>query len=320
MKLIPSAGAVLERILSESHEIWSDGLTLQAYGRFNAAQMRTAWGARHLRRFALVDEAGNLLSSAKRYDFTARLDGRDVSVVGVGAVFTPSTARRQGHARRIVDEITAAAAGKGADFALLFSEIDPAYYREIGFVAVQRPELVIRTKEKPGAPMVLVRAGEERDIPAVADLARTMAKNYRFALTPSDDFVRFSLSKKRLLAGFLSSGLLSVEFFIVEEGAGAVAFAILTVTEDEVILEMCGDRDPAGARLGALLQVLRARTPTEKAQGITCFLPPGWLPPQIEIESSSAVRDVMMVKPLKEGVLTTPLRENEVLYWHGDLF
>ncbi len=147
--------------------------------------MRTAWGARHLRRLALVDDAGNLLSSAKRYDFTARLDGQDVSVVGIGAVFTPSSARRRGNARLIVDAITAAAASEGADLALLFSEIDPAYYREMGFVAVQRPELVIRAKEKPGAPMVLVRAGEERDIPAVADLARTMAKNHRFALTPT---------------------------------------------------------------------------------------------------------------------------------------
>ncbi|MBA3641225.1 MAG: hypothetical protein H0W53_18535, partial [Acidobacteria bacterium] len=114
--------------------------------------------------------------------------------------------------------------------------------------------------------------------------------------------------------------LLSVEFFIVEEGAGAVAFAILTVTPDDVILEMCGDRDPGGARLGALLQVLRARTPAESAMGITCFLPPHWLPPQIEIESSEAVREVMMVKPLKEGVLTAPLRDSDVLYWHGDLF
>ena len=320
MRLIPATGAILEQLLAESHEIGSDGLTPQAYGRFNAAQMRTAWGGGHLQRLALVDHAGNLLSSAKRYDFTARLDGQDVTVVGIGAVFTPASARRRGNARLIVDAITAAAASEGADLALLFSEIDPAYYREMGFVAVQRPELVIRAKEKPGAPMVLVRAGEERDIPAVAELARTMAKNHRFALTPTDDFVRFSLSKKRLLAGFLPPRLLSVEFFIVEEGAGAVAFAILTVTEDEVILEMCGDRDPAGARLGALLQVLRARTPTEKAQGITCFLPPGWLPPQIEIESSGAVREVMMVKPLKEGVLTKPLRDTDVLYWHGDLF
>jgi len=320
MRLIPAAGAVLDQVLTESHEIWSDGLTPQAYGRFNATQVRTAWGAKNLRRLALVDERDTLLSSAKRYDFTARLDGQDVSVVGIGAVFTPTAARRHGHARRVVDEITSAAAREGADLALLFSEIDPAYYQDMGFIAVPRPELVIRTKEKAGAPAVLVRAGEERDIPAVAHLARTMTKNHRFALMPSDDFLRFSLAKKRLLAALLPPHRLSVEFFIVEEGAGAVAFAILTVTPDDVILEMCGDRDPGGARLGALLQVLRARTPAEKAQGITCFLPPGWLPPQIEIESSGAVREVMMVKPLKEGVLTAPLRDSDVLYWHGDLF
>jgi GNAT superfamily N-acetyltransferase len=320
MRLMPATGTVLEQILSESHEIWSDGLTRHAYARFNAAQMKTAWGRDHLRRVALVDDADTLLSSAKRYDFTARLDGEEVSVVGIGAVFTPASARRRGHARRIVDEITAAATRDGADLALLFSEIDPAYYAAMGFVAIPRPELVIRTREKAGAPAVLVRAGEERDIPAVAHLARTMVRDHRFALMPSDDFVRFSLAKKRLLAALLPPNLLSVEFFIVEEGAGAVAFAILTVTADDVILEMCGDRDPAGARLGALLQVLRARTPAEKAQGITCFLPPGWLPPQVEVESSAAVREVMMVKPLKEGVLTTRLRESEVLYWHGDLF
>ena len=320
MRLIQAAGAILDQILEESHQIWADGLTAQAYGRFNGAQMRTAWGSEHLHRLALVGESGTLLSSATRYDFKARLDNDDVSVVGIGAVFTPASARGRGHARHIVDAITAVAEDEGADLALLFSEIGPAFYEAMGFVAIPRPELVIRSKEKPGAPMVLVRAAEERDIPAVADLARTMAKPHRFALTHTDDFLRFSLSKKRLLAGFLPPGLLSVEFFIVEEGAGAVAFAILTVTPDDVVLEMCGDRDPAGARLGALLQVLRARTPAESAQGITCFLPPGWLPPQIEIESSEAVREVMMVKPLKAGVLAKPLRDTDVLYWKGDLF
>jgi GNAT superfamily N-acetyltransferase len=263
MTLIVAEGEALDRILAESHGIWSDGLTRQAYGRYNAAQMRTAWGGRRLRRFALLGTDGQLLSSAKRYDFAARLDGRDVRVVGIGAVFTPQEVRGQGHARRIIEALTTAAAAEGADLALLFSEIDPAYYESMGFTAIPRRELVIRTEEKPGAPMMLVRAAEERDLPAVAALTTAMAQPYRFALTPSEDFLRFSLSKKRLLAGFLPPDLLSVEFFIVEEGAGAVAFAILTVTSEDVILEMCGDRDPAGARVGALLQVLRARTPAE---------------------------------------------------------
>lgn len=320
MTLTVAEGPALDRILAESHDIWSDGLTLPAYRRYNAAQMRTPWGARYLRRFALLGDDGAVLSSAKRYDLDARLDGRDIRVVGIGAVFTPQDARGGGHARRIVEALIAAATAEGAELALLFSEIDPAYYRAMGFVAIPRRELVIRTQDKPGAPMVLVRAAEERDIPTITELARAMARPFRFALWPSEDLLRFSLSKKRLLAGFLPPELLSVECFIVEEGAGAVAFAILTVTGEDVVLEMCGDRDPAGARLGALLQVLRARTPAEPSVAISCFLPPGWLPPQVEIDSSEAVREVMMVKPLKDGVLTLPLRESEVLYWHGDLF
>lgn len=313
---------MLDRILDESHRLWSDGLPRHAYERYNAAQMRTAWGARHLRRLALIGTDGEVLSSAKRYEFEAGLDGRTVKVVGIGAVFTPEAQRGRGYARAIIEQILTDATSSGADLALLFSEIDPAYYGALGFLPVPRTELTIRAALKPGAgaPMVLVRAAEERDIPAVAALATSMAKPHRFALVPGEDLVRFSLSKKRLLAGFLPPDLLNVEFFIVEEGAGAVAFAIVTVTREDAVLEMCGDRDPAGARVGALLQVLRARTPGEDVPPLSCFLPPGWLPPQVEIESTRAVDDVMMVRPLREGVLQAPLTDADVLYWHGDLF
>ena len=168
--------------------------------------------------------------------------------------------------------------------------------------------------------MVLVRAGEERDIPAVAALAQRMALPHRFAMEQGADLIRFGLAKKRLLAGLLPPDLLNVEFFIVEEGAGAVAFAILTVTQVDTILEMCGDRDPTGARVGAMLQMLRARTPAEAAPLLSASLPAGWLPPQVEIESSETIREVMMVRPLKAGVLERKLTEQDVLYWHGDMF
>lgn len=318
--LVSAEGEALRQILDETHEIWADGLNRSAYGRYNLTQLRTPWGACNLHRLALLDDQGRVLSSAKRYDLRARLDGREIDMVGIGAVFTPPAMRGRGHAREIVERIMTAAARDGAELALLFSEIDPAYYAAMGFVPIPRRELVIRTKDMRGTPMVLVRAGEERDIPGVAALAAALSERHRFALAPSEDAIRFSLSKKRLLAGFLPPGVLSVEFYIVEEGAGAVAFGILTTTSEDIVLEMCGDRDPSGARLGALLQVLRARTPAEPAPKFTCFLPPGWLPPQVEIESSALVREVMMVRPLREGLLSKPLTPKDVLYWHGDLF
>jgi GNAT superfamily N-acetyltransferase len=320
MRLVTAEGPQLERILDESHGIWSDGLSRRDYGRYNAMQMRTPWGARHLRRLLLVNEDDEVLSSAKRYDLTLRVDGRPTRAVGIGAVFTPEAHRGRGHARALLDLMLERGAADGAEYALLFSEIDPDYYASAGFVPVPRHEVAVQTLSgtRPGAPAVLVRAGEDRDVPAVAALARRMAEPHRFAVEQADDYVRFSLSRKRLLAALLPPDLLSVEFFIAEEGASAVAFVILTVTPEDMILEMCGDRDPAGARVGAILQVLQARTPSETRPALSAFVPPGWLPPQLAIESSEQVKEVMMVRPLA-GVLHPPLSEQDVLYWHGDL-
>src|SRR5215203_5940949 len=114
MKLVIAEGHPLAQVLEASHEIWSDGLTAAAYRSYNAAQLRTPWGVRHLRRYALIDESGAVLSSAKRYGLRARVEGRDVDVVGIGAVYTPPGMRRRGHARAIVEQIVAAAAAEGA--------------------------------------------------------------------------------------------------------------------------------------------------------------------------------------------------------------
>lgn len=321
MDLVHAEGPVLQQILDASHAIWSDGLSPRAYAQYNAGQTRTAWGRRRLRRYALLDDEGRLVTSAKRYDLTVRVDGRAVEAIGIGAVFTPEDQRGNGYAPLIMERLLEAARRDGAELALLFSEIGTSYYRRLGFTTVPQKELTLSVVEKPGAPMVLVRAAEERDIPAVAALAVAMAASHRFAVVPTEDFLRYSLSRKRLLAGLSSPGALTVEFFIVEEGAGAVAFVILTTAgEDDVVLEMCGDRDPEGARVGAMLQVLRARTPAEDALSIRGSLPPGWLPPQLVIDRSLSPTSVMMVKPLREDVLRRPLAEQDVLYWHGDLF
>ena len=43
---------------------------------------------------------------------------------------------------------------------------------------------------------------------------------------------------------------------MAEEGASAVAYVVLSQNQYGWTLEEAGDRDPAGARLGAMLQVL----------------------------------------------------------------
>ena len=319
IELVPATGPILEHILDESFDLWGEGLSRKGYGQYNLAQARTPWGAANLRRLALV-ENGRVLSSAKRYDFDARLDGRFVRVIGIGAVFTPPAQRRRGLARQIVEMMVAQARDEGADLALLFSDIGPAFYAALGFVAIRLEEATIAVTPMRGAPGVLLRAGDDRDVAAVAHLHNTRAARFRFALERTREQVSYSLAKKRLLSGLAAPGNRSTEFFVVEEGAGAVAHTIVTVAGDDWMLEECGDRDPSGARVGAALQMLLARDTVVRPNRIRAWLPRGFVPPQIAIVDRRPAPELMMITSLRDRAIDPPLEPADVLYWHGDVF
>src|SRR6188768_2688623 len=84
MPLVVAEGALLAHILDLTFPIWNEGLTREAYGQWNTAQTKTAWGRDHLHRFALLDDSGNLLATAKRYRHDVRLDRRDGWMAGFG--------------------------------------------------------------------------------------------------------------------------------------------------------------------------------------------------------------------------------------------
>ena len=315
-------GAILDRILDETYPIWNDGLTRHAYGRFYAAQIATAWGQAHLRRFALV-EGNEVLASAKLYRFGAVLDGAPVQVAGLGAVFTTPSARGRGVARDLIDRLLERAATDGADFALLFSEIGPDYYARLGFEAISMPdrELLVIESTRYGAPMTMVRGGDDRDLKDIVSVGRTRADPYRFHLDRDRDLVQFAIARKRLLAGLGSPGVRAVHFFIAEEGASAVAYIVIGVHGKGWTLEEAGDRDPSGARVGAMLQALIAREPAEQRPMIRAWLPKGFLPPQVTIIGEKPSAEIMMIKPLTARARAArPLDAAEVCYWHGDHF
>jgi predicted N-acetyltransferase YhbS len=257
-------GPILEAILDHTYESWHEGLTRAAYRRWYAAQQKTPFGRDRLRRVALVD-AGAVLASAKVYTFDAILDGAPIRVAGLGAVFTPPASRGRGAARDLITRIIERETATGADMALLFSEIGADYYARLGFEAIptRDRDLRIAQSERYGAPMTMVRAGEERDMADVAMMDGTRADRFRFHLKRDRDLIHFSIARKRLLAGFGAAGAREMQFFIAEEGASAVAYVVISAKGAAWTLEAAGDRDPAGARVGAILQVLLARDPAE---------------------------------------------------------
>ena len=336
--LAAADGPFLDQILTASYEIWNDGLTPAAYGRWWSAQLGTPWGRSHLRRTALVD-GPTVLASAKEYWFDAVLDARPLRVIGIGAVFTQPAHRGKGAAAALVEQLLDRAAGQGADLALLFSEIGPAYYARLGFAALPMADLELRVTEstRHGAPATLVRAGDDRDFASMVAMNEVRAASFRFHLNRDRDLVSYAVTKKRLIAGLGPSGARELQFFVAEEGTAAVAYVVITgrvghegqegqVGQERQVgqvwtIEECGDRDPAGARVGAILQVLLAREPTLQRPTIRGWLPATLRPPQVTIAQTQPASDVMMVRPLTSAAAAAvDLRAGELLYWRADVF
>ncbi len=322
-------GPLLDQVLNASYDIWNDGLTPTAYGRWWSTQLATPWGRTHLRRTVLVDGA-TVLASAKEYWFDGVLDARPIRIIGIGAVFTQPAHRGKGAAATLIERLLDRAAGQGADLALLFSEIGPGYYARLGFAALPKSDLEVHVTEstRHGAPATLVRGGDDRDFAAIVAMNQVRAAPFRFHLNRDRDLVSYAVTKKRLLAGLGPSGDRELQFFVAEEGTAAVAYVVITGRVGQVglvgqvwTIEECGDRDPGGARVGAMLQVLLAREPTLPRPTIRAWLPESVRPPQLTISRTLPARDVMMVRPLTPvAAAAVELREDELLYWRGDVF
>lgn len=313
-------GPLLDDILRETHEIWADRLEPAAYRKFWLAQRRTPWGRDHLHRLALV-EGDTVVASAKIYEFSAVVDGQAVGVCGLGAVFTQTAHRGSGAARELIEQVLARAVDRGQRLALLFSEIGIDYYARIGFTPVPTHDVTFHVTPpvRRGAPATMVRAGDDRDFDAMVGLGRTMAAPFRFHLERDRGVIHYAVVKQRLRAGLGPTGR-DLQFFIAEEGTSAVAYVVLAVEGDSWTLLECGDRDPTGARVGAIMQVLIAREPSRRPPTVAGRLPHGFLPPQMTVAGSREPKELMMVRPLGGFALDTPLAANEVMYWRSDLF
>ena len=308
-----------ERIQGETFLIWHEGLARPAYGKWNEAQMRTAWGRHRLHRLALVDDDGRWTASIKRYRFDARYDDRRIAMLGIGAVFTPPGLRGHDAAAELIERAIEEERAAGTPLAALFSEIGVAYYARLRFEPVPLEEVTLEVTSKGGSPAMLVRSGSDADLPQLAAMHAARSSSSRFALVRTPELIQYSISKRRLLAGLGPPGRRQTDFFVAEEGNRAAAYVVITSEERGWFIEEAGDRDPAAARLGAMLQVLIAREPSHPVPRIRAWWPAAFpVPPQVSIVARAPAPDIFMVRPLADGLM--PLRPDDVFYWRSDYF
>jgi hypothetical protein len=318
--VIAAHGAVLDRVLDATCPTSSTGLDRQACGKFHAARMKTVWGGRHQRTFALID-GEHILASAERYDLAGVFDGRAMRVCALGSVWTRPSPFDVAHARLLIDTLLDDARREGAEIALLFSQPDIDDDSRNESQALPLTDLTLRVAESPrhGAPMTMVRGGEERDFAAIVAMGRVRAEQVRFHLDRDLDFIQYVITAKRLLAGLGLANARQLHFFIAEEGITAAAYVIVSVVGDTWTLEECGDRDASGARVGALMQALIAREPVERRPTIRSWLPPRFLPPQMTITSAMPSTETVRVRMLGSRGMIPPLSHDDVLFWRNDL-
>jgi hypothetical protein len=321
IRLEPAEGAILQRIVATLPPVGLRGLSREAFAKYDAAQAKTVWALGHRRRFALM-QGGELLASAERYDLTGRLDRQLVTICGIAAVHDSGADGHSSFENAVVEQLVADATRNGADLALLCRAATAPSPPPDGFEVVPTTDVELTVNESPrhGAPMTLVRSGQDRDLDAIAAMGHARADRFRFHIDRSVDLIKHAITRKRLLAGLGAPGIRQIEFVIAEEGTTAAAYIVMTVVEGTWMIEECGDRDRSGARIGALLQALIAREPVESRPVIRGWLPPGFLPPQVTIASSSASPPLLFARALSSRLQGLHLTASEVMYWRSDLF
>lgn len=319
--MIVAEGDILEHIANTTPSHWRRGLSRQACVTYSHALSKTAWAQRHQQRVVLA-EGHEVLASAERFDFTAMLDQSRVRVCGIGTIVADPKHDNEGHERALLDRLVEAAGRDGSDVALIVVSAHQASSAPAGFAKIPTTDVEIKVAESAGrgAPMTPVRSGEDRDLAAIVAMGETRARPYRFHLDRDVDLVKHAITRRRLGAGLSTGGDRQLWFMIAEEGITAAAYLVITVADRTWTIEECGDRDPSGARVGALLQALIAREPAEARPVIRAWLPPGFVPPQVTVVSATPAEEVMMMRVLRPTIPQPRLSSNDVLYWRGDIF
>jgi hypothetical protein len=322
MKLVHADGRLLQRIVATTPLVAHHGLCREAFAKYDAAQAKTLWALRHRRRIALM-HADEVLASAERYDLIGRLDRQLVTICGIASVLEHAADDTgNSYAGVLVEQLIEDAARDGADLALLFQKAGQTSPVPDGFAVVPTTDLEITVTESTryGAPMTLVRGGEDRDLQAIVAMGHDRADPFRFHIERDVDLIKHALTRKRLLAGLGLAGARQLEFVIAEEGITAAAYIAISIVGNTWTIEECGDRDASGARVGAILQALIAREPAESRPVIRGWLPPGFLPPQVTVASASPAPPLVLVRALSPRVRGLQLAAPEVMYWRNDLF
>lgn len=210
--------------------IWGGGLSQE---RFQAFQRRLADAPEATDRYRLLGwfAGGALTAAMKAYDLSAEFAGRPLRVLGIGAVFTPPELRRRGHAAAMLRAAMDEYGARGAQAAVLFSDIGVRYYERLGYRVLESRECTVDAQALPRAPGS-TRPAMAGDEPMMTRLFAQARPDRAFALARDGWTLRFQLRRLRELAR--ARGVSEPEWGVVAEGPFGEGAAMVRFARDAV--------------------------------------------------------------------------------------
>jgi predicted acetyltransferase len=81
------------------------------------------------------ESSGRLMCSLKRYYYPIVSSKKSLRAIGLGAIYTDTAFRKQGYAAQLIKKVLQEASDEeNCDVAVLFSDIDTRYYKNLGFI------------------------------------------------------------------------------------------------------------------------------------------------------------------------------------------
>lgn len=146
-----AADEYVRTVLPETLPLWGGQRDLATYVNDFRAVAESAYGRR--RRFTVgVRDENGIACSCKVYDREFRWGEKRLRATGIGAVFTPPALRGRGYASAMLGALLDQERDAGRDLAFLFSDIHPAFYERLGFVALPSRLLTVRAASLDGSP------------------------------------------------------------------------------------------------------------------------------------------------------------------------
>lgn len=140
----------IQRILKETYEIWSPGLSRDCYRDFVLKQMAHPWSRSNYQYLILRDSQNSKTPAAslKYYLLNFNFRGKQLKFAGFGAIYTRKNLRGCGYASELIKLSLDRAWYDGCHGTILFSDIDPAFYASFGFFDFNNEKFVLSLKQK----------------------------------------------------------------------------------------------------------------------------------------------------------------------------